>query len=145
MPEKKKILIVDDDVQIVHALSLRLTAAGYSVIKAYDGVAGLQAARSDAPSAIVLDIRMPRTDGLAVLTQLKEAAATCDLPVVVLSGCESQKSAALEAGADFFMSKPYDAKILLSTLSAAVSARDIRSTRQDATAGALSQAESLWW
>ena len=118
MAEKRRILIVDDDREIVRGLAIRLRAAGYETLSAHDGEEGLAAAIAEHPDAIVLDIRMPRTDGLAVLAKLREREDTKAIPVVVISAnvVENTRAKALELGARYFVVKPFQATTLISTI-----------------------------
>lgn len=123
MPEKRRVLIVDDDREIVRGLTIRLRAAGHEVRCAYDGAAGLAAAIAERPGVIVLDIRMPGLDGFAVLAKLRERAETHGIPVIVLSanGVESVRARALELGARHFLVKPYQAATLLAMIESMIS------------------------
>ena len=72
-----RVLIVEDDREIVRALRIRLRAVGYEVVAAYDSAAGITAAIESNPDIIVLDIRMPGVDGLGALTKLREQVVKC--------------------------------------------------------------------
>ena len=102
------ILIVDDNEDIVRATSLRLRAAGFQSLSASDGNEGLAAAIKHRPHAIVLDVRMPNKDGLTMLAELRSRDETETIPVVVLSASVADQKAALDAGASFFVKKPYE-------------------------------------
>ncbi|HEY4234729.1 MAG TPA: response regulator [Lacipirellulaceae bacterium] len=112
----RRILVVDDDGEVSHCLGIRLRAAGYEVISAMDGEAGLSAALLQHPDAVVLDVRMPKKDGLTVLRELRRHEFTKDVPIVMLSASISDQHRALEAGANFFVPKPYEAKDVLSAI-----------------------------
>jgi CheY-like chemotaxis protein len=114
------ILLIDDDREIVFGTSLRLRAAGYQTLAAYDGDEGCQAAARHHPDAIVLDVRMPRLDGLAALVWLRNCGDTKEIPIVMVSASLVDQHAALDSGARFFLSKPYQAKTLLAALSQAM-------------------------
>src|SRR5262249_20023816 len=107
MLDKKRVLIVDDDHDIIQGADLRLRAAGYDTLTASDGEQGVAAAVNNTPDAILMDVRMPRLDGLGALAQLKQRAETRDIPVVVLSASLRDQRAALDAGARYFLTKPY--------------------------------------
>jgi CheY-like chemotaxis protein len=117
----RKILIVDDDHQIAMGASVRLRAAGYETVFAHDGSQGIDAAHCEQPDAIVLDVRMPVMDGLACLAELKKHPMTKDIPVVMLSASVVDEEAALDAGARFFLRKPFAGKLLLEAIDAATS------------------------
>ena len=128
MSAKRRILLVDDDHEIVRGVGIRLRAAGYDVLTAYDGGAGLQAAQEHLPDAIVLDVRMPVMDGMTVLSKLRESSNTRGIPVIILSasGVGKGKSRALELGARYFLEKPYDPKCLLDAIRSAIAEADAR-------------------
>jgi CheY-like chemotaxis protein len=116
----QRILIIDDDNDVVLGVSLRLRAAGYETLAACDGEQGIAAAIDHHPDAIVLDVRMPRLDGLAALDRLRHTEATKAIPVVMVSASLVDKRAALDSGARFFLSKPYQPKSLLAALASAI-------------------------
>ena len=122
MPDQRRVLIVDDDREIVRGLTIRLRAAGHEVRCAYDGAAGLAAAGADRPDVIVLDIRMPGLDGFTVLAKLRERADTHGIAVIVISanGVESVRARALELGARHFLVKPYQAATLLAMIASMI-------------------------
>jgi len=111
-----RVLLVDDDPTLVRALQIRLSAAGYDVVMASNGKAGLEAAMAERPDAIVLDVRMPVLDGLETLAELKRDASTQDIPVVMLSASIVDQQQALDQGARFFLHKPYDAPTIISAI-----------------------------
>lgn len=113
----ERVLIVDDEPQIRRALRTALIAHGYEVEVAEDGRTGLEAIAAWAPDAVVLDLVMPGVDGFEVLRQTR---AWSDVPVVVLSarGQEADKVAALDGGADDYLTKPFDFRELLARLRA---------------------------
>ena len=110
------VLLVDDDPDIIQAASLRLQLAGYGIVTANDGERGVAMAAQSQPDVILLDVRMPRMDGFAALAELKERSDTKDIPVVMLSASVSDQQAALDAGARFFLRKPYRGEQLLRTV-----------------------------
>ena len=114
MPETT-VLVVDDDPVIQQLLRLNFEMEGYSVLTAGDGVEGLERARGERPDAVVLDIMMPRMDGLEVARALKRDPNTAAIPVLLLSAKAQQ--ADLEAGwatgADDYVTKPFDPLDLL--------------------------------
>jgi CheY-like chemotaxis protein len=110
------VLVVDDDPEVSQCLGMRLQAAGFLVTFAYDGEQGLSMALEQPPDAIVLDVRMPKMDGLTVLRELRAHPSMEQTPVVMLSASIRDQHRALEAGASFFVSKPYEATKVLSAL-----------------------------
>ena len=122
MPDKRRVLLVDDDREIVRGVGIRLRAAGYEILTAFDGQAGLLAAKENLPDAIVLDVRMPVMDGLTMLRRLRDYKETEAIPVVILSASvvDQGKARALEQGARYFLEKPYDPKSLIEAVEAAI-------------------------
>ena len=108
-------VVADDDPDIVDILTFNLTTAGYEVTTAADGVEALELVRASAPDLVVLDIMMPRMDGLEALAALKADEATKEIPVVMLTAKTSDNDqwAGWEAGADYYITKPFDLDELL--------------------------------
>jgi DNA-binding response OmpR family regulator len=118
MGEKKKILIVDDERDIVKALMIRLQGAGYEVVTAFDGAQGVFMAHKEKPDLIILDIRMPAGNGFSVAQRLKRSMHTFTIPVIFLTG-SPEKNAEEKArvlGARFYIKKPYDPEELLDAI-----------------------------
>lgn len=114
--DQPRILVVDDNEDVSRCLSVRLEAEGYDVAAAYDGEAGFDAAVATLPDAVVLDVCMPKKDGLTVLRELRQNETTKDTPIVMLSASIRDQHGALEAGANFFVQKPYEARDVLSAI-----------------------------
>lgn len=114
-----KVLIVDDEPQILRALRINLSVRGYAVTTAATGAAALRAAAETRPDVIVLDLGLPDIDGLEVLAGLR---GWNDTPVIVLSARSdsAEKVAALDAGADDYVTKPFGMDEFLARLRAAV-------------------------
>ncbi|MFZ7088789.1 response regulator [Curtobacterium sp. RRHDQ10] len=112
-----KVLIADDDPQLVRALVVTLGARGYDVVTARDGRAALDAVITERPDIVMLDLGMPRLDGIGVLEGIR---AWSQVPVLVLSGRtdSSDKVDALDAGADDYVTKPFQMDELLARLRA---------------------------
>ena len=81
----KKILIVDDDPDMVEAVKLQLEAAGLETVTAYDGEEGLAKARAESPDLIVLDVMMPVKDGYTAIKEIMDDDELCDIPVIMLT------------------------------------------------------------
>jgi hypothetical protein len=113
---RRKILVVDDDREVSQCLSVRLQSAGYDVVSAADGEAGLAAAFEHHPDAVVLDVRMPKKDGLAVLKEIRADESLKNTPIVMLSASIRDQHQALEAGASYFVPKPYEARQVLTAI-----------------------------
>ena len=122
MGEKKRILIVDDERDIVKALTIRLSRAGYEVVTAFDGAQGIFMALKEKPDLILLDIRMPAGNGFSVAEKLKESTDTVAVPVIFLTGSPERNSEekAMALGARFYVKKPYDPEELLDAIERAL-------------------------
>ena len=109
MPDPS-VLVVDDDPVIRRLLELAFELEGFTVFTANDGVEGLDAAREHAPSVIILDIMMPRMDGLKVTGELKADASTSGIPIVLLSAKANSRDVTIgmRVGADDYVTKPCD-------------------------------------
>jgi DNA-binding response OmpR family regulator len=112
---RKKILIVDDERDIVKALMIRLQHNGYDVVVAFDGAQGIFVAHKESPDLIILDIRMPAGDGFSVAEKLKQSSLTEQIPIIFLTGSPERNAEerAMELGARFYIKKPYDPEELL--------------------------------
>jgi two-component system alkaline phosphatase synthesis response regulator PhoP len=113
-----KILIVEDEPNMVSGLRDNFEFEGYQVITAPDGVAGLERALSESPDIVILDVMMPRMSGLDVCKQLK--AKKPSLPIIMLTarGQEVDKVVGLELGADDYVTKPFSIRELLARVKA---------------------------
>lgn len=118
LTDTRRVLLVDDDRDIVVGTRMRLRVRGYETIEAFDGQEALEAAAEHQPDVILMDIRMPRMDGLTALAHLGRNPETQHIPVIVLSASMVDQKAALEGGARFFLSKPYQSGQLMSALDA---------------------------
>ncbi|MFJ3379178.1 response regulator [Curtobacterium sp. NPDC090217] len=112
-----KVLVADDDPQLVRALGVTLTARGYDVVTARDGRAAIDAVITERPDLVMLDLGMPRLDGIGVLEGIRSWS---QVPVLVLSGRtdSADKVDALDAGADDYVTKPFQMDELLARLRA---------------------------
>jgi DNA-binding response OmpR family regulator len=119
MAEVRRILVVDDDPDIVELLVLNLEAGGYTVETANDGQQALDVAKQMLPDLIVLDVMMPRKDGLEALAELKMHPTTTDIPVVMLTAkaTDSDVWTGWQAGADYYLTKPFDVDELMRFIS----------------------------
>ncbi len=115
---KKKILIVDDEAELVELMKIRLEAAGYDVLKAYDGQEGLDKAKAEKPDLILLDIMMPKMDGYKVCGLLKKDSRFQKIPIILFSAKAQKEDEELakEVGADLYITKPFEASVLLSKI-----------------------------
>ena len=115
-----KILIVDDEKDILELLGYNLAREGYKIIKALSGEKALISSRLEKPDLIVLDLMLPGIDGLEVLKKLKKDPKTVNIPTVLLTakGEEADIVAGLELGADDYITKPFSPRVLLARIRA---------------------------
>ncbi|NUR52539.1 MAG: response regulator [Hamadaea sp.] len=114
-----RVLVVDDDRQLLRALRIALSARGYEVAVAPDGAAGLAAAQHSPPDLVIVDLGLPDLDGVAVVQAIRGWSA---VPILVLSArlTEQSKIDALDAGADDYVTKPFGMGELLARIRAAM-------------------------
>ena len=112
---KGKILVVDDEIYIVHILDFSLGMEGYEVVTALDGEHALDKARGEHPDLIVLDIMMPKLDGYETCKLLKADDRTRQIPVILLSakGRHTDQKIGYEVGADDYITKPFSPRKLV--------------------------------
>ena len=104
-----RVLIVEDELHIVESLSFVLESEGFDVASELDGEAGLRRLRADPPDVLLLDVMLPKMNGLEVLKLVRADARLRGLPVVILTakGRQQDRRMAEEIGADAFMTKPF--------------------------------------
>lgn len=111
----KKILLIEDEPDLVTVLQTRLEANNYQVATALDGEEGLAKVEQEAPDLILLDIIMPKIDGLEVCQRIKSNQKTAHIPVIIItaSGVKDVDKKSAEAGAQYLIRKPFDPTDLL--------------------------------
>ena len=121
------VLCVDDDGDILEALSELLESAGYAVLLARTGYDALALAVSRKPSLILLDLVLPDIPGEEVCQRLRTHAPTAGIPVIMLTvkGDESDKVLGFETGADDYVTKPFSGQVLLARIKALLRRRDM--------------------
>jgi DNA-binding response OmpR family regulator len=109
---KLRLLVIEDDEKILEAITEYFSRAGYEVETAVDGLSGVQAALNERPDAIVLDLMLPKMDGLAVCRELREKASY--IPILMLTAKDDvvDKVLGLEMGADDYITKPFSLREL---------------------------------
>src|SRR5579884_3275757 len=124
-PGMERILVIEDDDRVQRALRRLFNPEGYDVQSATDGQAGVDSVRSQAPTAVVLDLRLPKMSGRDVCREIKQISP--DVPVIILSAASDviDKVSLLELGADDYVTKPFSPKELLARVRAVIR----RSTR----------------
>jgi two-component system phosphate regulon response regulator PhoB len=110
-----KILVVEDEADVLDLLLINLRAAGFTVVTVEDGALALAKARTEAPSLIILDLMLPKMSGLEICKVLKSDAATRHIPVIMLTAKaeEVDKIVGLELGADDYVTKPFSPRELI--------------------------------
>jgi DNA-binding response OmpR family regulator len=134
---RRKILVVDDDTDLVQLLAFNFKAAGYAVGTASDGVEALKKARSLKPDLILLDLMLPELDGFAVCEILRQSAATASVPIVLLTARSGEiaRYAGLEAGATDYVTKPFSPAELVARINAILQHPAIQGNAPTAGAG----------
>jgi len=117
---RQKVLVVDDEEDILELLRFNLSREGYAVSCAASGEEALRLAKAEVPDLVLLDLMLPGMDGLQVAKRLKEEESTGNIPIVMLTakGEESDIVTGLELGADDYVTKPFSNKVLLARLRA---------------------------
>lgn len=115
MKTVKRILLIEDEPEFRQAVRIRLEANGYAMIEADNGLAGLEAARNQAPDLIILDVMLPKMDGFKVAQALKSDPKHKHIPLVMLTVMSQAKDLKLgkAVGADAYLTKPFQPQELL--------------------------------
>src|SRR5438105_8216456 len=127
--EKPKILVVDDEPQITRVLKTTLSAQGYSIRTAADGLEAVNVINEWSPALLLTDLKMPNMDGVELTRHVRAKSA---VPIIVLSvrGDEKTKVAALDAGADDYVTKPFGVNELIARIRAARRRSDVSSDKE---------------
>src|ERR1700742_394330 len=129
-----KITLVDDDENIVASVSLALESHGHAVKAYYDGASGLAALENEPPDLAILDVKMPRMDGMEVLRRLRR---TSDMPVIILTSKDEEIDEILgfNLGADDYMHKPFSQRLLIERVKAVLRRAGVEGEEPPAAAG----------
>jgi two-component system response regulator ChvI len=129
-----KITLVDDDENIVASVSLALESHGHQVTAYYDGATGLAALESDPPDLAILDVKMPRMDGMEVLRRLRQTSST---PVIILTSKDEEIDEILgfNLGADDYIHKPFSQRLLIERVKAVLRRAGADAADRSAAAG----------
>jgi two-component system phosphate regulon response regulator PhoB len=124
--QMKRVLIVEDEVDIADLIMFNLQRAGYEVLKAHDGIAGTETAIRERPDLIVLDLMLPGRDGYSVFREIRRDARTSRIPVIMLTARAQTEDRiqGLEAGADDYLTKPFSPKELVLRVNAILKRTD---------------------
>ena len=115
---KEKILIIEDEEDLVKGLKLNLVGEGYEVTWAYDGQEGIRKAMEESPDLIILDIMLPKMDGLEVCREIRQKKMNIPIIMLTAKGEEVDKVVGLEVGADDYITKPFSIRELLARVKA---------------------------
>jgi len=120
-----KILVVDDEVYILHILDFILGAENYDVVTASNGEQAIQKVREEKPDLVILDIMMPKLDGYETCRMIKKDPATKHIPVILLTakGREVDQKLGREVGASDYMTKPFSPSKLIERVQAILGVR----------------------
>lgn len=115
---RKKILIIEDDAEVVELLRFNLKKAGFATGTALNGIEAIRKARSIAPDLILLDLMLPELDGFAVCEILRRDTATASVPIIMLTALSSElgRLAGLDCGATDYVTKPFSPRLLVSRI-----------------------------
>jgi two-component system alkaline phosphatase synthesis response regulator PhoP len=125
---RKKILLVDDDAEILELLTFNLKKAGFAIGTASDGIEALKKARSIAPDLILLDLLMPELDGFAVCEILRRDKSTASIPIIMLTALTSELSrlTGIDCGANAYLTKPFSVRQLVLKVDDLLKKRDTK-------------------
>jgi CheY-like chemotaxis protein len=112
---RKKILVIDDEPELIKAVEIRLKSIGYEVALSYDGRTGIDKAKEIKPDLILLDLIMPIMDGYVVAKKLKDDPETKHIPIIILTASQREdlKTRCRELGVASFIMKPFETSDLL--------------------------------
>ncbi len=118
MADKRRILLVDDEPNILKIISRRLTAEGFEVSLAMDGEVALEKAKAEMPNLIILDVMLPKLSGYEVCRQLKQDERYRKIPILMLTALaqQSDEEFGFEVGTDAYMRKPFKTRQLLDSI-----------------------------
>ncbi len=118
--EKKTILVVDDEQSIMELLVFNLQKEGYNTLEAYDGVTAVEMAMNEKPDLILLDVMIPKIDGISVCKKIRYALNISNIPILMISAkdTESDKIVGLEMGADDYITKPFQIREVMARIKA---------------------------
>lgn len=132
--KKKKIIVVEDEPDLVDVVTYNLQREGYLVLAAQRGDEGLNLIRSEGPDLVLLDLMLPGMDGLSICRQMKSDGSLSEIPIIIASakGEESDVVIGLEMGADDYLAKPFSPRELLARIKAVLrrgAPRDVSKAR----------------
>src|SRR5471030_705653 len=136
------ITLVDDDENIVASISMALESHGHTISAFYDGASGLTALESDPPDLAIIDVKMPRMDGMEVLRRLRQTSA---MPVIMLTSKDEEIDEILgfNLGADDYIHKPFSQRLLLERVKAVLRRARPDDPEEDAALAAASGTKAI--
>lgn len=128
--DKKTILVVDDEQSIMELLVFNLQKEGYNTLEAYDGVTAVEMAINEKPDLILLDVMIPKLDGISVCKKIRYALNISNIPILMISAkdTESDKIVGLEMGADDYITKPFQIREVMARIKANLRKAELIST-----------------
>ena len=128
--DKKTILVVDDEKSIIDLLAFNLQKEGYNTLEAYDGVSAVDMALNQKPDLILLDVMIPKLDGISVCKKIRYALNISNIPILMISArdTESDKIVGLEMGADAYITKPFQIREVMARIKANLRKSEITET-----------------
>ena len=130
--DKKTILVVDDEKNIMDLLVFHLQKEGYNTLEAYDGVTAVDMALKEKPDLILLDIMIPKLDGISVCKKIRYALNISNIPILMISArdTESDKIVGLEMGADDYITKPFQIREVMARIKANLRKAELNSNME---------------
>ena len=118
--DKKTILVVDDEESIMELLVYNLQKEGYNTLQAYDGLTAIEIAMNEKPDLILLDVMIPKMDGISVCKRIRYTLNIANIPILMISAkdTESDKIVGLEIGADDYITKPFKIREVMARIKA---------------------------
>jgi len=129
-----KVLIVDDDAKIVEMLEIGLNAMGYDTVAAYDGGSVFKVVVDEAPDIILLDLNLPKKDGIEVCQEIREKITEIYIPIIMVTARDdtNSKIEGLDVGADDYITKPVDIKEVMARIRSMLRLKSLRDELKDA-------------
>ena len=133
--DKKTILVVDDEKSIMELLVFNLQKEGYNTLEAYDGVTAVDMALNEKPDLILLDVMIPKLDGISVCKKIRYALNISNIPILMISArdTESDKIVGLEMGADDYITKPFQIREVMARIKANLRKSEINNNIENNT------------
>ena len=130
--DKKTILVVDDEQNIMDLLVFNLQKEGYNTLEAYDGITAVDMALKEKPDLILLDVMIPKLDGISVCKKIRYALNISNIPILMISArdTESDKIVGLEMGADDYITKPFQIREVMARIKANLRKAELNSNME---------------